>query len=74
MDVCRVTINHRNIVHMISQFSKLLGDAGINISNMTNKSKGDYAYTMIDVSTPVSDDVIHALEEVKGVFKVRVLK
>ncbi|MGI6094009.1 MAG: phosphoglycerate dehydrogenase [Lachnospiraceae bacterium] len=74
VDVCRLTINHRNIVHMISQFSKLLGDAGINITNMTNKSKGDYAYTMIDIATPISDEVVKALEAINGVFKVRVLK
>ena len=52
VDVGRVTINHKNIPNMISQFTKTLGDAGVNISNMTNKSKGDYAYTMIDVSSP----------------------
>ena len=47
----RIAINHRNTVNMISSFSKVLGDAGINISDMTNKSNGNYAYTLLDVQT-----------------------
>ena len=70
----RVTINHRNVVNMISQFTKTLGDAGVNISNMTNKSKGDYAYTMIDVSTPISGEVAKTLKGIHGVYRVRVIK
>lgn len=74
VDVGRVTINHKNIPNMISQFTKALGDAGVNISNMTNKSKGDFAYTMIDVSTPISSEVTRALKNIQGVYRVRVIK
>lgn len=74
VDVGRVTINHKNIPNMISQFAKALGDAGVNISNMTNKSKGDYAYTMIDVSSPISKEVAKALKNIKGVYRVRIVK
>ena len=74
VDVGRVTINHKNIPNMISQFTKALGDAGVNISNMTNKSKGDFAYTMIDVSTPISSEVTKALKNIQGVYSVRVIK
>lgn len=74
VDVGRVTINHKNIPNMISQFTKALGDAGVNISNMTNKSKGDFAYTMIDVSTPISAEVAKALKNIQGVYRVRVIK
>lgn len=74
VDVGRVTINHKNIPNMISQFTKALGDAGVNISNMTNKSKGDFAYTMIDVSTPISSEVTKALKNIQGVYRVRVIK
>lgn len=74
VDVGRVTINHKNIPNMISQFTKALGDAGVNISNMTNKSKGDFAYTMIDVSTPISSEVTKALKSIQGVYRVRVIK
>ena len=74
VDVGRVTINHKKIPNMISQFTKALGDAGVNISNMTNKSKGDFAYTMIDVSTPISSEVTKALKNIQGVYRVRVIK
>ena len=74
VDVGRVTINHKNIPNMISQFTKALGDAGVNISNMTNKSKGDFAYAMIDVSTPISSEVTKALKNIQGVYRVRVIK
>lgn len=70
----RVAINHRNVVNMISQFTKVLGDAGMNISDMTNKSKGDYAYTMIDLEQPAQADIIRKLEAINGVLKVRIVK
>lgn len=74
IDIGRVTINHKNIPNMISQFTKILGDAGVNISNMTNKSRGDFAYTMIDVSTPIAKEVAKTLKEINGVYRVRVVK
>ncbi len=78
MGVCqaagRIAINHRNTVNMISQFTRVLGDAGRNISDMTNKSKGDYAYTMMDLETPADDEIVKALERIDGVCKVRVIK
>ena len=52
---------------MISSFSKVLGDAGINISDMTNKSKGNYAYTLLDVQTRPYQEVIEKLEKIDGV-------
>lgn len=74
VDEGRLTINHKNIPNMISQFTKVLGDAGVNISNMTNKSKGDLAYTIIDVATPISKEVAKSLKEISGVYKVRIVK
>lgn len=74
VDVGRVTINHRNIPNMISQFTSVIGDAGVNISDMTNKSKGNYAYTMIDVTTPIIPKVVEDLSAIEGVCKVRVVK
>ena len=62
VDEGRLTINHKNIPNMISQFTKVLGDAGVNISNMTNKSKGDLSYTILDVSTPISKEVSKSLK------------
>ena len=70
----RIGILHRNVSGMISQYSTTLGDAGMNIVGMTNKSKGDYAYVLIDVDSPVTDEVIQKLENIEGVLKVRKVK
>ena len=74
VDVGRVAINHKNIPNMISQFTRVLGDAGVNISNMTNKSKGDFAYTLLDVSTPIPREVAKELKNIHGVYRVRIVK
>lgn len=70
----RIAINHRNVVNMISSFTGIFGDARLNISNMANQSKGDYAYTLIDVETPAPADIVSRLEAVDGVLKVRIVK
>ena len=78
MGICmkarRIAIFHKNIANMITKFTSVLGDAGINISDMTNKSRGEVAYTMIDVETKPEKELIAKLREVKGVFRVRVVK
>ncbi len=78
MGVCtqvgRIGIFHKNITKMISKFSAVFGDNGINITDMVNKSKGDYAYTMLDLESKVSDDIIKQLTEIDGVLRVRVVK
>lgn len=72
-DSPRVTILHRNIPNMLGQFTSLMAERGINISLMTNKSRGEYAYTMMDVDVQVPSDVAEQLAAVDGVLKVRVL-
>lgn len=74
MDAGRVTINHKNIPNMLSQFTKVMGDAGMNISYMTNKSKGDFAYTVLDTGTPVSEETVRLLRQIEGVYGVRIVK
>ena len=78
MGICsqagRVAIFHKNITNMISQFTTVLGNKGINITDMTNKSKGEYAYTMFDLESAVSPDIVEQLAAIKGVFRVRVVK
>ena len=78
MGICtkagRIAVFHRNIANTITKFTSILGDAGINISDMTNKSRGEYAYTMLDVETKPEEELIAKLWEVKGVFRVRVVK
>lgn len=70
----RLAINHKNIKNMISQFTNVLGAADINIANMVNKSKGDYAYSLFDFEEPVTEAVLKQLESIEGVLKVRVIK
>ena len=52
----------------------VLGNADINIEDMTNKSKGNFAYTLLDIDTPVTKEVVDQLREIEGVLKVRVVK
>lgn len=78
MGVCtkagRVAIFHKNIANMITQFTAAFGEKGINISEMTNKSREDVAYTMIDVETAATPEITEALEKIEGVFRVRIVK
>ncbi len=78
MGICtqagRVAIFHKNIANMITKFTACFGDAGINITDMMNKSKGEVAYTMLDIEEPASEEIIKKLQAVDGVFRVRVVK
>ena len=78
MGICeqagRVAIFHKNIANMITKFTACFGDNNINISDLTNKSKGEVAYTMLDIETPASAEIIEKLQSIGGVFRVRVVK
>jgi D-3-phosphoglycerate dehydrogenase len=78
MGICsqagRVAIFHKNIANMIAKFTACFGDNGINISDLTNKSKGEVAYTMLDIESPASEEIIQKLQSIDGVFRVRVVK
>ena len=70
----RITLLHHNVPNMIGQFTKILADDNMNIADMTNKSKGEYAYTMIDIDSDETDSVIEDLTKVKDVLRVRVIR
>lgn len=70
----RITILHKNIPNMIGQFTALLAEKNMNIEVMTNKSRKEYAYTILDVDGTVSEDVEAQLAAVEGVLKVRVIR
>ncbi|MCR5309982.1 MAG: phosphoglycerate dehydrogenase [Lachnospiraceae bacterium] len=70
----RVAIFHKNIANMITQFTAAFGEVGINISDMMNKSRGEVAYTMLDIEEPATDAIVKRLESIEGVFRVRVVK
>ena len=68
----RLAIYHRNVKKMISRFADILSDT--NIQNMSNTSKGDYAYTLFDLDSKVAPETVEQLRNVEGVVKVRVVK
>lgn len=70
----RIAILHKNVKGMIGQYTSVLGAADVNVSDMTNKGKGDYAYSLIDVDSPVTEDVVEKLKAIDGVLKVRIIK
>lgn len=70
----RVAIFHKNIANMITKFTATFGDAGINITDMSNKSKGEVAYTLMDVEQTVTDEFVQKLASIEGVFRVRVVR
>ena len=65
---------HKNSKGIIGKYSAVMGDADINISDMTNKSRGDYAYSLLDLDSPVTEEVLAALKAIPGVLKVRVIR
>jgi D-3-phosphoglycerate dehydrogenase len=69
----RVAIANANVPNMVGQISTTLAKAGLNIHNMLNKSRGDMAYTLVDVDSAVPDAVIAELAAIKGVLAVRYL-
>ncbi|HSV78045.1 MAG TPA: phosphoglycerate dehydrogenase [Ramlibacter sp.] len=69
----RVAIANANVPNMVGQISTDLAQAGLNIHNMVNKSRGDMAYTLVDVDSPVSDQVLAAIRGIDGVLSVRYL-
>lgn len=78
MGVCqraeRICIFHRNKSNMITKFTAIIGDSEVNISEMANKSRGDVAYTMLDLDKPADGALIQELNEIPDVFRVRVIK
>jgi len=69
----RLAIANMNRPDMVAQVSHILGQAGVNILHMVNESRGDLAYTLIDIESPISDDNLKTLSEVDGVLSVRAL-
>ena len=71
--VSRLCIIHRNIPGAIANITGLLSRDGVNVENMTNKSKKDYAYTVVDLGSRITDTVANEIRALEGVFRVRVL-
>lgn len=77
MGVCqgaaRMTICHKNRPNMLGHFTTLIAAAGMNIVNLTNKSKGQYAYTILDLESVPVPELVETMKKVRDVLKVRVL-
>ena len=69
----RLAIANANVPNMLGQISTALASAGLNIQNMVNKSRGDFAFTLVDVESAVSQAVIDQLKAINGVLRVRYL-
>ena len=67
----RVAILHHNIPNMLSQITTFFGGHGLNIENLANKSRGNYAYTLIDINQAMPHDTVERLKEIEGVLRVR---
>ena len=78
MGIChtagRITLLHKNIPNSLGQFTAAIAGENLNIAGLMNKSRGEYAYTMLDLDHPASDAVVEALKHIEGVIKVRVIK
>ena len=78
MGICscagRIAVNHRNIPNMIAQLTSVCAADGVNITDMINKSKGDWAYTMLDLAAPVTPKMVEDIRRIDGIVKVRVIK
>jgi len=78
MGICaqagRIAIFHKNKANMITKFTACFGDNEINISDMMNKSMGEVAYTMLDVEEAATPEMITTLQNIEGVFRIRVVK
>lgn len=70
----KVCILHKNVPTIIAQITSAVGEAGLNVDNMVNASKKDYAYTMLDIAGDVTDAVADKMSSVDGIIKVRVIK
>ena len=70
----RVAILHRNIPNMLSQITSFFGSNNLNIENLQNKARGQYAYTLLDISHKMPDDTTERLREIDGVLRVRRVK
>jgi D-3-phosphoglycerate dehydrogenase len=78
MGICtkagRITILHRNIPSTLSQFTTVLAKSDINISDMLNRSRGEYAYTMLDLDHPTPEDIVEQFMKIESVIRVRVIR
>lgn len=72
--VARICIIHRNVPNILAQITTIVSGVGMNVENLANKSRKDYAYTMLDVDNKVTDEVVRQLSAIDGVIRIRVMQ
>ena len=72
--VSRITVCHKNIPNMISQLSTAIASEGVNVADMVDKSRGDFAYAIIDLDHEATDALADKINAIDGVIKVRIVK
>ena len=70
----RICLIHKNVPNTIATFAATCGESGLNIENMQSKSRGEYAYTILDVSGEISPTAINSLQALEPIVKVRVIQ
>ena len=71
--VQRLCVIHRNIPAMLANITRQLSEDGVNVPNMTNKSKGDNAYTIVDLDSPITEEAIADLKAIPGIIRMRII-
>ena len=71
--IARICLLHKNIPAMLTKITSILADDHINVENLTNKSRKEYAYTIVDVDTRINDSVADELRAIEGMVRVRVI-
>ena len=70
----RICVIHRNIPNILAQITSIVSGVGMNVENLANKSRKDYAYTMLDVNGKVSDAMVEQISAIEGIIRIRVLQ
>ena len=70
----RVAVLHKNVKGIITQLTAITADEDVNVADMTTKAKGEYAYSLMDIDSPITEDAIAKLNAIDGVLKVRIIK
>jgi D-3-phosphoglycerate dehydrogenase len=71
--VCRLGVANANVPNMVSQISSVLGEAGLNIVDLLNKSRGEYAYTLVDLGGSIPSELLEKIRGIHGVLSARVM-
>ena len=74
MTAGRIAVLHKNVKGIITQLTAITADEDVNVADMTTKAKGDYAYSLMDIDSPITEDAIAKLNAIDGVLKVRIIK